>query len=111
MKKILFALAMVYLVFCSCTSSSNSNDIVGIWQEYREDGNNYGLSSWKFNSDGSGIFTVQGITSNEQVAFTWEKKSSSIKINMNNGDVSYLSIDNGLLIENSAFGTYVFKKK
>ena len=102
---------MCSLGFSSWNCVSNNNDIVGVWEEYRADGDDYGLSSWKFNNDGSGIFSVQGYTNKQQVAFTWEKTSSRIRVDMNNGDITYLSIDNGLLIESNSYSTIVFKKR
>lgn len=65
----------------------------------------------KFNSDGSGLFIVEGITNTQKVSFTWEKtNSSTITINLN-GEETILELSNGLLIENSAFGSVVFKKQ
>ena len=107
---ILFSLCFLY----SCNnsnSSTNGESPVGLWIEYREDGDNYLTSSWKFNIDGSGIFVVDGISENQRMAFTWKKvNSSEIEINAN-GDTQLLEIKNGLLIENGAFGTTVFKKQ
>ena len=116
--KILRLLAISFLVtlctgLSSCgNNSQSSNSIVGTWKEYRADANdNYGLSSWKFNSDGSGLFIVEGITNTQKVSFTWEKtNSSTITINLN-GEETILELSNGLLIENSAFGSVVFKKQ
>ena len=83
-----------------------------IWKEYRADANDdYGLSSWKFNSDGSGLFIVKGITNTQKVSFTWEiTNSSTVTVNLN-GEESTLELSNGLLIENSALGSVVFKKQ
>lgn len=99
------------LLLSSCNSTSNSNDIVGVWNEYRADGDDYLLSSWKFNADGSGLFTVKAMTNTQKLAFTWEKRgSSTIKINLN-GEYQELELNNGLLIEKGGFGTTIFKKK
>lgn len=55
----LVAALSIWLGSCS-NKSQNSDSIVGIWKEYRADANDdYGLSSWKFNSDGSGLFIEQ----------------------------------------------------
>ena len=57
--------------------------------------------------------TTYNIAANMKLknAFTWKKTSSSeIEINTN-GETQTLEINNGLLIENGAFGTTVFKKQ
>ena len=47
----LVAALSIWLGSCS-NKSQNSDSIVGIWKEYRADANDdYGLSSWKFNSE------------------------------------------------------------
>lgn len=96
----------------SCSSKSQaSSSIVGTWNEYRENSDDYLLSSWKFNDDGSGLFVVEGTTNTQRVSFTWEQTSASvITINMN-GEYSTLELNNGLLIEDSAFGKQVFRKE
>jgi hypothetical protein len=96
----------------SCgNKSQNSNSIVGIWKEYRDNSDDYLLSTWKFNEDGSGLYTVQGMTNIQKVSFTWENtNTSTITINMD-GEYSTLELNNGLLIENSAFGSIVYKKQ
>ena len=104
-----FRLLAISLVAALCVGlnscgnkSQGSNSIVGTWKEYRADTNDdYGLSSWKFNSDGSGLFIVEGITNTQKV---------SITINLN-GEETTLELNNGLLIENSALGSVVFKKQ
>jgi len=96
--------------FYSCTSQ-DSDSIIGIWKEYRDNSDDYLLSTWKFNEDGSGLYTVQGMTNTQKISFTWEKTgASTIIINMN-GESSTLELNNGLLIENSAFGSVVYKKQ
>ena len=108
------ALVCCLVNFISCNISKNENEtnsIVGIWNEYRADGDNYLLSSWKFNSDGSGIFIVKGMTNTQRVPFIWKKRgSSTIEININN-DGMILELNNGLLIEKGNFGTTIFKKQ
>ena len=114
-----FRLLAISLVAAWCVGlnscgnkSQGSNSIVGTWKEYRADTNDdYGLSSWKFNSDGSGLFIVEGITNTQKVSFTWEStNNSTITINLN-GEETTLELNNGLLIENSALGSVVFKKQ
>jgi hypothetical protein len=99
-------------VFCACNLNSYDSSIIGTWTEYRADGDNYGLASWKFNSDGSGLFSVQGYTNRQQVAFTWQSRGATlIEINMN-GDYQTLEVNNGLLIENDYYmGAIVYKKQ
>ncbi|WP_072544611.1 hypothetical protein [Mediterranea massiliensis] len=97
----------------SCGNKSQDlSSIIGTWQEYRADtSDDYGLSTWKFNSDGSGLFIVEGITNTQKVGFTWESSNNStIKININ-GEESTFKQNNGLLIENSVLGSVVFKKQ
>nr|DAU37080.1 MAG TPA: hypothetical protein [Caudoviricetes sp.] len=103
---------LVALGFNSCTfNPQNSDSIIGTWKEYRDNSDDYLLSTWKFNEDGSGLFIVKGMTNTQKVSFTWENtNSSTITINMN-GDTSTLELNNGLLIENSAFGSVVYKKQ
>ena len=107
---ILLSLTIMFL-FSSCSGTSKGNDsIVGEWKEYRADGNNYGLSSWKFNRDGTGLFVVNGLTNTQRVAFTWKKiGSSTIEIQMN-GEYMTLELSNGLLLEESFGETIVFKR-
>lgn len=94
----------------SCMSKS-SDSIVGTWKEYRENSDDYLLSTWKFNEDGSGLFIVEGITNTQKFSFTWEKTgTSTIKINTN-GDISTLELNNGLLIEHGSIGSIVYKKQ
>lgn len=108
---ILLSLTIMFL-FSSCSGTSKGDDsIVGEWKEYRADGDDYLLSSWKFNSDGSGLFIVKGTTNTQRVAFTWKKTSSStIEINTNDDKLN-LELNNGLLIEKGSFGTTIFKKQ
>ena len=110
--KLLVILLIVTLStnFYSCTSQS-SDSIVGTWKEYRENSDDYLLSTWKFNKDGSGLFTVEGMTNTQKLGFTWEKiGTSTIKVNTN-GDISTLELNNGLLIEHGNFGSIVYKKQ
>ena len=113
MKVLRLIAASLAVALCVGLSScgNKSNSIVGIWKEYRDNSDDYLLSTWKFNEDGSGLFTVQGMTNTQKISFTWEKtETSTIIINMN-GESSTLELNNGLLIENSAFGSVVYKKQ
>ena len=110
--KLLVILLVVTLStnFYSCTSQS-SDSIVGTWKEYRDDSDDYLLSTIKFNEDGTGLFTVQGMTNTQKFSFTWEKTdASTIKIDTN-GNISTFELNNGLLIEHSSFGSIIYKKK
>jgi hypothetical protein len=112
MKHIIYLLLFPFLLaLTSCKGSSTSNEsIIGTWVEHRADPNDdYGLGRWKFNGDGSGMFIVKGYTNTQRVAFTWERSGRYIKVNMN-GDIETLELNNGLLIEESSFGTTVYKK-
>lgn len=102
-------LAIFSIVFYSCTYNTQISDsIIGTWKEYRDNSDDYLLSTWKFDEDGSGLFIVQGMT---KVSFTWEHSGSSIIIINTDGSSSTLELNNGLLIENSAFGSIVYKKQ
>lgn len=110
--KLLVILLIVTLStnFYSC-NSKNSDSVVGTWKEYRDNSDDYLLSTLKFNEDGTGLFTVQGMTNTQKFSFTWEKtEASTIEINTN-GDISTFELNNGLLIEHSSFGSIVYKKK
>ena len=96
--------------FYSCTSQK-SDSIIGTWKEYRDNSDDYLLSTWKFNEDGTGLFTVKGMTNTQKLDFTWEKTgTSTIKVDTN-GDISTLELNNGLLIEHGSFGSIVYKKQ
>ena len=70
-----------------------------------------GLNSCGNKSQGSNLFIVEGITNTQKVSFTWEStNNSTITINLN-GEETTLELNNGLLIENSALGSVVFKKQ
>ena len=101
-----------FLLFTSCGNNGSSNDVVGSWKEYRADSNDdYLLSTWKFNNDGSGLFIVGGYSNTQRTSFMWEKINAyTIRITMN-GSSSNLELNNGMLIEKSGFGTVVYKKR
>ena len=111
MKKIFITL-LGLIMLSSCGTGGNSSDLVGTWKEYRVDpSDNYLLSTWKFNSDGSGLFIVGGFSNTQKTSFMWEKvNSSTIKISMN-GSSFVLEVNNGMLFENSASGTTVYRKQ
>ena len=112
MKRIIFALIASLFLLTSCGGSGNSSELVGSWKEYRVDPNDdYLLSTWKFNRDGSGLFIVGGFSNTQKTSFMWEKvNSSTVKISMG-GSTSTLELNNGMLIEKSGFGTTVFRKE
>lgn len=114
MKKFLLCTAILLsLTLSACVGGSgNSDSIVGTWKEYRDDPtDDYGLGTWKFNSDGSGYFMVEGFTNVQKVAFLWEKSGSTIRVNYNDDNPTVLRLNNGLLIENCAFGPTVYRKR
>lgn len=114
MKKfLLYTAILLSLTLTACIGGSrNSDSVVGSWKEYRDDPtDDYGLGTWKFNSDGSGYFMVEGYTNVQKVAFLWEQSSSTIRVNFNDNKPAVLKLNNGLLIEDGAFGTTVYRKR
>ena len=111
----LFSVALVVLfMFCTCAGGTGcSESIVGSWKEYRADpSDDYGLATWKFNDDSSGMFIVEGYTNVQRVGFVWKMDgTNTIRISFSDGTSTTLDLNNGLLVENSAFGTIVYKKK
>lgn len=110
MKKFLMLATLTCCLLGLVSCNSEENTIVGQWNEYRADGDDYLLSSWKFNEDGTGVFTVNGMSNTQKVSFLWEKDESNILVKTNNDNIT-LELNNGLLIEKNSFGTTVFKKK
>lgn len=113
MKKQIFIYALTALLACACGGSrQNTNGIAGTWNEYRTDPNDdYGLSSWRFDKDGSGVFTVEGFSNTQQLRFRWEQTDGTT-IRITTGDESIdLELSNGLLIEKSGFGSKVYRKQ
>lgn len=100
----------------SCNSmnskSSNNDSIVGTWCEYRDDGDDYLLSTFVFNSDGSGVFKVKAITNTQRRPFTWSQNGQDVYVYHEDGEMITLSYNRGLIIEHSTlFGEIVFKKQ
>ena len=116
MKNLVVILVSLWACFsCGNKSGSGGSGIIGVWKEYRADpDDDYGLGSWKFNADGSGIYQIKGAFNTQQFSFMWKKlDSSTIQISMD-GRLSELELNtnNGLLIENSPMvGSVVYKKQ
>lgn len=109
-----FVLALLLSTFViSCTSGS-SDSIYGVWKEYRADdpSDDYLISQLRFNQNGTGSFCLlDGGTVREKHEFTWYIDDGGyIQTNSSMGSSTY-SFNNGLITENSAFGTIVYKKK
>lgn len=115
MKKVLSLLILFVSLVCfsSCNSgnSGNGNSLVGTWREYRDDGDDYLLSTIVFNADGSGVYKVEATTNTQRVAFTWSQSGQSVFLYRPGERPSELTYNNGLLIEHSAFGEIVYKKR
>ena len=117
MKKVLsLMILLVSLVsLSSCYfmigKSSNDGSAVGTWCEYRDDGDDYLLSTYVFNSDGSGVFKVKAMTNTERLPFTWSQSGQNIYVYHENGETTTLSYNQGLIIEHSGLGEIVFKKR
>ena len=117
MKKVLslmiLLVSLVSLSSCNFMNGKSSNDgsVVGTWCEYRDDGDDYLLSTYVFNSDGSGVFKVKAMTNTERLPFTWSQYGQNIYVYHENGETTTLSYNQGLIIEHSGLGEIVFKKR
>ena len=117
MKKVLslmiLLVSLVSLSSCNFMNGKSSNDgsVVGTWCEYRDDGDDYLLSTYVFNSDGSGVFKVKAMTNTERLPFTWSQSGQYIYVYHENGETTTLSYNQGLIIEHSGLGEIVFKKR
>ena len=117
MKKVLslmiLLVSLVSLSSCNFMNGKSSNDgsVVGTWCEYRDDGDDYLLSTYVFNSDGSGVFKVKAMTNTERLPFTWSQSGQNIYVYHENGETTTLSYNQGLIIELSGLGEIVFKKR
>ena len=115
MKKTFIFLLSIIILFgaCSNTPTGNNPSIIGTWKEHRADPtDDYGLGEYSFNSDGSGVFKVYGITNIQKFSFLWERHDATTIRIITDTEEDYLEINNGLLIEKSnLFGTIVYKKK
>lgn len=90
----------------------NGSSITGTWKEYRDNGDDYLLSSYTFYSDGSGVFKVEGLTNTQRVPYTWSLSGDEIYIYYEDGSARTLSYNQGLIIEHSNLsGDIVFKKQ
>lgn len=117
MKRVL-CLMMLFVSIISITScnfkssdTGSGNSIIGTWQEYRDDGDDYLLSTYIFHSDGSGVFKVQALSNTQRLPFTWTLSGQKKYIEYDSGETTALSYNQGLIIEHSGFGEVVFKKK
>ena len=117
MKKVLslmiLLVSLVSLSSCNVMNGKSSNDgsVVGTWCEYRDDGDDYLLSTYVFNSDGSGVFKVEAMTNTQRLPFTWSQAGKNIYVYHENGETTTLSYNQGLIIEHSGLGEIVFKKR
>lgn len=82
---------------------------VSEWKE-----RDYGLSSWKFNSDGTGLFIEEGLSNVSQKKFTWDmvRADYSITIYMDGGHIK-LSNQNSeqLVLEDEHLGNIIYTSK
>ena len=117
MKKVLslmiLLVSLVSLSSCNFMNGKSSNDgsVVGTWCEYRDDGDDYLLSTYVFNSDGSGVFKVKAMTNTERLPFTWSQSGQNIYVYHENGETTTLSYNQGLIIAHSGLGEIVFKNR
>lgn len=74
----------------------------------------YGLSSWKFNTDGTGLFTVEGLNNVIQKKFTWDmvRADYSFTIYMDGGHIKLLNQNNEqFILEDEHLGNIVYTSK
>ena len=109
---LVIACMITSLMTFSCTGSS-SGSLVGEWKEYRADdpSNDYLISHFEFKSSGQGAYWLtDGRDIRQKFEFSWKKEGTTVYINSIYDEMT-LSFNNGLLIENSSFGTIVYKKR
>lgn len=116
MKKLFFlgiALLMLSCAFVSC-NNGGSNSVYGVWKEYRADdpSDDYLISQLRFNENGTGSFVLlDGSDVRNKFEFTWTMDAYGVITTRSfNGSSTYY-FNNGLITEESAFGTIVYKKK
>lgn len=111
---IVIAIMLVGSITTSC-SSTGSDSVYGVWKEYRADdpSDDYLISQLRFNQDGTGTFTLlDGGSVRSKYSFYWEMDAmGNITTNNMDGSSSTFRFYNGLITENSAFGSIVYKKK
>ena len=88
--------------------------VVGTWKEQRSSyDDDFLVSTFVFNSDGSGFFMVEGYTNVQKMNFNWKKDGNTIKYwTKGNSSPTTLTLDRGKLIEYSGLsGQIVYKKR
>lgn len=108
-------LSFTAFLFCACFSS-NSNSIYGEWVEYRADDptDTYLISHLEFKNGGIGAFWLTDagrIRSKFEFTWTDDGYGNITTHSMMDGSSSHFSFNNGLVVENSAFGGVVYKKR
>lgn len=86
-------------------------------KEWKE--RDYGLSSWKFNSDGTGLFIEEGLSNVSQKKFTWDmvRADYSITIYMDGGHIKLSNQNNEqldieqLVLEDEHLGNIIYTSK
>lgn len=117
MKRIYLILVTAIMLCTSLTSCKemSSGSVYGIWKEYRADdpSDDYLISQLRFNQDGTGSFTLlDGSNVRNKFTFTWKMDNyGNIKTYTFDGNSSTYQFNNGLITEQSAFGSVVYKKK
>lgn len=96
--------------------SSNANEIVGNWTEYRADDDAYLLGHYLFNVDGTGSWVLTGGLENDtdvrnSFNFQWYlNEVGDIVTEDEKGETTVLSYQNGLIISTSTTGNEIYKK-
>lgn len=105
-----------FTLYCNSCSSSSSNTIYGEWVEYRADDptDTYLLSHIEFKSDGTGAFWLTDAGRiRTKYEFIWNDNGygNVTTQSLLDGSISKFSYNNGLVVENSAMGGIVYKKR
>lgn len=89
-----------------------SNKYLITVSEWKE--RDYGLSSWKFNSDGTGLFIEEGLSNVSQKKFTWDmvRADYSITIYMDGEHIKLSNQNNEqLVLEDEHLGNIIYTSK
>lgn len=112
---LLIVTALLLCISFSSCKELDSGSVYGVWKEYRADdpSDDYLISQLRFNQNGTGSFTLfDGDKVRDKFEFSWKMDDyGTITTYTFTGRSSRYNFNNGLITEDSAFGTIVYKKK